>query len=141
VQERVHVYTHLPVQELVALYNRAELLAFPSLYEGFGLPIIEAMACGTPVLTSRRGSLAEIAGDSAHYVDPTSVASICEGLRRMTSDPGYRQELRRAGMARAAQFSWETAAMETHAIYERVLHQGHAIRSGSGAAVNERRHP
>ncbi len=120
IQSRVQVLTHLPIAELVALYNRAELLAFPSLYEGFGLPVIEAMACGTAVLTSRRGSLAEIAGDAAHFVDPTNIESIHEGLQTLVNDHGYRRHLQESGRSRAAMFAWERAAMETRQLYEEV---------------------
>lgn len=121
VQNRVHVLSQLPIGELVALYNRADLLAFPSLYEGFGLPVIEAMACGTAVLTSRRGSLAEIAGEAAHFVEPTDVASIHAGLQRILTDDGYRATLQSAGQARAALFSWEKTALETGALYQQIL--------------------
>jgi glycosyltransferase involved in cell wall biosynthesis len=107
-------------QDLVALYNLADVLAFPSLYEGFGLPVIEAMACGTPVVSSPNGSLAEIVGNAAELVDPTQVESIALGLRRVLSDPERRAALRTAGIAQAARFSWEAAAAQTRQIYASV---------------------
>src|SRR5262249_24612967 len=83
----VRVLGHAPTDDVVALYNLADVVALPSLYEGFGLPVIEAMACGTPVVTSPNGSLAEIAGGAAELVDPTQVESIAAGLRSVLSDP------------------------------------------------------
>jgi glycosyltransferase involved in cell wall biosynthesis len=110
-------------EDLVALYNLADLLAFPSLYEGFGLPVIEAMACGTAVVASPNGSLAEIAGSAAEFVDPTQVENIAEGMLNVLSDADRRAHLQAAGVQQAAQFSWETAAAHTRRIYESVLRQ------------------
>jgi glycosyltransferase involved in cell wall biosynthesis len=100
----VRVLGYAPSHDLVALYNLADAVAFPSLYEGFGLPVVEAMACGTPVVASPNGSLAEIAGGAAELVDPTRSDSIAAGLRRVLSDPPRRAELRAAGLTRAAHF-------------------------------------
>jgi glycosyltransferase involved in cell wall biosynthesis len=133
VQDRVQVLTHLPIEELVALYNRAELLAFPSLYEGFGLPVIEAMACGTAVLTSRRGSLAEIAGEAAHFVEPREVSSIHEGLQCLLTDHDYRRHLQSTGRIRAATFAWEKTAVETGHLYEQVTLGVHSANAANAA--------
>lgn len=111
---------HVSVETLVALYNLADLLVFPSLYEGFGLPVVEAMACGTPVVTSKNGSLGEIAGDAAEFVEPASVDSIIDGVRRVSIDNGRRRELRARGLRHVTAFDWETAARETRHVYERV---------------------
>jgi glycosyltransferase involved in cell wall biosynthesis len=100
-----------------ALYARAKLLAFPSLYEGFGLPVLEAMASGTPVLTSNVSSLPEIAGDAALLVDPKDVEAIAEGMWRVLNDGALAAELSRKGLARAAEFSWERAARQTLDVY------------------------
>jgi glycosyltransferase involved in cell wall biosynthesis len=108
---------YVPIEDLVALYNLAEVLAFPSLYEGFGLPVVEAMACGTPVVTSSSGALGEIAGDAAEFVEPTDVASIADGIRRVLTCPARRAELRERGLARAAQFTWTAAASQTRTLY------------------------
>jgi len=116
----VRVLGPVPTEEVVALYNLADVVAFPSLYEGFGLPVIEAMACGTPVVTSPNGSLAEIAGGAAELVDPTRVDSIAAGLRAVLSDRDRWTALHRAGLERAAQFSWEAAAAQTRQVYEAV---------------------
>ncbi|HLY65605.1 MAG TPA: glycosyltransferase family 1 protein, partial [Chloroflexota bacterium] len=106
--------------ELPDLYRHARLLAFPSLYEGFGLPVLEAMACGTPVLTSNISSLPEIAADAALLVDPASVEEIEDGLWRLLTDPELANQLRAKGLARAAEFSWERAARQTLDVYHRV---------------------
>ena len=105
--------------ELPAFYAGATVFAFPSLYEGFGLPVIEAMACGAPVLTSSTGATAEVAGDAALLVNPHSVDQICDGLRRLIADAGLRDDLHSRGIARAAEFSWTRAAEETHEVYDR----------------------
>lgn len=104
--------------DLPALYSAAEAFAFPSVYEGFGLPVVEAMGCGTPVLTSSVSSLPEIAGDAALLVDPFSVDDIATALRRLCLDADLRAHLRAAGLARARSFSWERTAEQTIAVYE-----------------------
>jgi len=106
---------------LVELYHLATVLAFPSFYEGFGLPVVEAMTCGTPVVTSHRGALAEVAGDAAELVDPTRVDGIAAGLRRVLDDPRRREELRQRGARRARAFTWERAAEQTRVIYAEVV--------------------
>jgi len=105
---------------LVALYHLATVLAFPSLYEGFGLPSVEAMMCGTPVVTSGRGALAEIAGDAAEFVDPLRVESISEGLLRVLDDAERAADLRRRGLVRARDFCWRRAARETRGLYAEI---------------------
>ncbi|MFB3882143.1 MAG: glycosyltransferase family 4 protein [Armatimonadota bacterium] len=105
---------------LPALYRAALVVAYPSLYEGFGLPILEAMASGVPVVTSDRSSMAEIAGDAALLVDPEDTQALAEALRRAILDEGLRQDLRRKGLARSRQFRWERTARETVAVYERL---------------------
>ncbi|MBV9323964.1 MAG: glycosyltransferase family 4 protein [Chloroflexi bacterium] len=116
----VRVLGHAPTEDVVALYNLADVVALPSLYEGFGLPLIEAMACGTPVVTSPNGSLAEIAGGAAEFVDPTQVESIAAGLKAVLSDGDKRAALHAAGLERAAQFSWEATAEQTRTLYASV---------------------
>jgi glycosyltransferase involved in cell wall biosynthesis len=119
--DAVRFLDFVPAEDLPALYNAATIFAFPSLYEGFGLPVLEAMACGVPVLTSDRSATAEVASDAAVLVDPLDVAAITDGLRVMLSDSIVRNHYARRGLARAAQFSWRNAADQTHAVYERVL--------------------
>lgn len=99
--------------ELAALYAGADLFAYPSLYEGFGLPILEAMACGCAVLTSNCGAMQEVAGGAAHLINPNSTEEIARGLERVLEDADYRDELRQKGRARAAEFSLEKQALAT----------------------------
>lgn len=114
---------YLPAGDLPAIYSAADAFAFPSLSEGFGLPVVEAMACGTPVLISDTPALAEVAGPAALRVDPRSVASIAAGLERLLTDGPLRERLRAAGLARAGALSWERAARETLGVYREVLGQ------------------
>ena len=98
---------------LPALYSGAEFFAFPSLYEGFGLPVLEAMAAGTPVLCSSTTSLPEVAGEAALLVDPLQVESIAAGLQQMADDATLRAKLKEQGLARAKSFQWDQAARQT----------------------------
>lgn len=111
---------YVPLEDLPVLYSGAECMAFPSLYEGFGLPVLEAMACGTPVVTSASSSLAEVAGDAALLVDPRSVEHITDALARVHDDPQLAGDLSTRGLARAARFTWENAARATLDLYEAV---------------------
>lgn len=110
----------VPEPELRWLYHEAAAFAFPSLYEGFGLPILEAMGAGTPVVTSDRGAMAEVAGDAACLVDPESPDSIADGIERVLGDATYREQLAERGRTRAAEFTWERAAERTEAVYRDV---------------------
>jgi alpha-1,3-rhamnosyl/mannosyltransferase len=105
--------------DLPAVYAGASLVAYPSLGEGFGLPVLEAMAAGAPVLTSDRSSLPEVGGDAARYVDPTDVRSIRAGLAALLSDPAALGAMREAGRLQAARFGWDITARATLAALER----------------------
>jgi glycosyltransferase involved in cell wall biosynthesis len=106
---------------LIELYQRATLFAFPSRYEGFGLPVLEAMACGCPVLSSNASSLPEVAGDAVILLDPLDVEGFTRELVRVISNSDLRRDLRERGLARAAQFPWDRAARETIAVYEKIV--------------------
>ncbi len=108
---------------LAALYRLATVFVFPSLYEGFGLPPLEAMASGTPVVTSNRSSLPEVVGDAAVLVDPYSAASIAEGIQRVLGDADLRRTLAARGLARAMEFSWESSVRRIHEVYMDVASQ------------------
>lgn len=116
VRGSVTLVGYLPEADKVALLGGAIGLAFPSLYEGFGFPVLEAMACGTPVLTSDGSSLPELAGDAALLVDPHDVDAIREGLQILMTDDGVRGRLRAAGLARASSFDWTETARRTAAV-------------------------
>jgi glycosyltransferase involved in cell wall biosynthesis len=120
-KERVVFMGYVPGEDLPFLYSEAKALVFPSLYEGFGLPPLEAMACGCPVVTSRAASLPEVCGQAAHYVDPESVDSIAGGIHKVVTDQGLRNALIRNGIDRAKLFSWEKAARQVLEIFEQVL--------------------
>ncbi len=107
--------------DLPALYTLAVLAALPSLYEGFGLPVLEAMACGTPVVTSTVSSLPEVAGDAALMVDPLDVGAVAEALRRLLTDEALRGDLRARGLARAATFTWDRSARQLLDVYALML--------------------
>ncbi len=119
--DRVRVLGFVDDVDLPALYRHAALFAFPSLYEGFGLPVLEAMACGTPVVCSNTSSLPEVAGEAALLVDPLDIAGLAEGMLWVLADEGQCQEMVARGLARAAQFTWERAARQLHAAFELLL--------------------
>ena len=104
---RVDFIGVVPDAKLPSLYRSAEALIFPSLYEGFGLPILEAMGCGIPVVTANTTAMPEVAGDAAILVDPTSVEEIARAMAQVSSDTSLRKQLREKGLAQAAKFSWE----------------------------------
>jgi glycosyltransferase involved in cell wall biosynthesis len=97
------------------------MFAFPSLLEGFGLPVIEAMACGTPVLTSNVSCLPEIAGNAAMLVNPYSVPELADGLYTLYTDATLRETLRARGLARARDFSWQQTAQQTLTVYQQAI--------------------
>jgi glycosyltransferase involved in cell wall biosynthesis len=107
-------------ERLIRLYQHATVFVFPSLYEGFGFPVLEAMACGCPVISSDAASLPEVAGEAAILVNPTDVRSLTQELERVLKDPALRETLRRRGLRQAAFFPWDRTAQETVAVYEKV---------------------
>jgi glycosyltransferase involved in cell wall biosynthesis len=111
---------HVPDKDLPYFYSGADVVAYPSLFEGFGLPVIEAMACGTPVVTSNVTSLPEIAGDAAELVNPKSVEDIARGLYNVLSNCALREQMRERGYLRATNFSWHATARKTLDVYQTV---------------------
>jgi glycosyltransferase involved in cell wall biosynthesis len=118
--DRVRYLGYVQQSDLPALHSAATAFVFPSLYEGFGLPVLEAMACGTPVLTSNVSATAEVAGDAALLVDPLSVAAIRDAMRSLLLEQSLRDDYAQRGLKRARDFSWRRAADETHAVYTRI---------------------
>jgi glycosyltransferase involved in cell wall biosynthesis len=111
---------YLDVKDLAILFRHAHAFVMPSLYEGFGLPLVEAMACGCPVITSNRGSLPEIAGAGAQCFDPFDVSAMADALLRLLRNPEELQQKRSAALRRAADFCWDKAAQKTISVYDHV---------------------
>jgi glycosyltransferase involved in cell wall biosynthesis len=116
-QREVVLLGHVSDEDLPALYSAATLFVFPSLHEGFGLPPLEAMACGTPVVCSRASSLPEVGGEAPRYFNPTSVEEMAEAVHEVLADEALQGEMREQGFRQASRFSWETVAEETMAVY------------------------
>jgi glycosyltransferase involved in cell wall biosynthesis len=121
VKEHVRFTGYLSHRQLAACYASATAFAFPSLFEGFGIPALEAMAHGTPVICARAGALPEVCGDAALYFDPLETDSLTDALKLVLSDSTLRAELSDAGRKRAQQFSWRRAAEETLAVYRAAI--------------------
>lgn len=119
-QDRVRFLGHIPRPDLIALYNGARVVVYPSRYEGFGVPVLEAMQCGTPVITTNVSSIPEVAGDAALMIDPDDVQGLGTALRRTLTDDALARDLAERGLARAARFSWQRCAEETLAVYRSV---------------------
>ena len=115
----------VPDATLAALYRLASVFVFPSLYEGFGLPPLEAMASGTPVITSNVSSLPEVVGDAALLIDPTSPDAIAAAMTRVLEEPELRADLIRRGHERVKAFSWARSVARTREVYTEVLNMGH----------------
>ena len=112
----------VPEDELVALYQAAKLYVFPSLYEGFGLPPLEAMRCGTPVIAAKSSCIPEICGeDNALFFDPYDPEDVANTMRRVWLDDGLREEMRERGLAHSRKFSWERMAEKTFAVYKDIF--------------------
>jgi glycosyltransferase involved in cell wall biosynthesis len=123
IAEHVVLVEYVSDEDLVGIYNLADLLIYPSLYEGFGLPILEAMACGCPVITSKVSSMPEVAGDAAILIDPEDEVGLCGAIDRVLVQPRLRQDLIAKGFERVQQFSWQRAATQTLQIIRQVAGQ------------------
>jgi len=110
----------IPDEAIRTLYHQAACLVYPSLYEGFGLPVLEAMACGCPVITSNVSSLPEVAGEAALLIDPLRIETITTALVSLLTNPGLSQSLRQKGFEQARRFTWEATARKTLEVFEKV---------------------
>ena len=122
-KKRIVFLDYVPTEDLPSLYSMAQALVFASLYEGFGLPVLEAMACGCPVITSKVTSLPEVGGDSVLYVDPYDVDSIAEGMKQIIDRSQLRASLSERGLARAKLFSWDRSARNIENVFVKCLNQ------------------
>lgn len=123
---------HVPDEEIPALMNGAVVFVYPSVYEGFGMPPLEAMTCGTPVITSNVSSLPEVVGDAALLVDPADVTGLAAAMARMLEDQSLREDLQERGLKQARRFSWDETARRTLQVYESVHSSGSAASSKGG---------
>lgn len=121
IRDRVLFTGHLSDDDLRALYSSCRVFVYPSLYEGFGLPLLEAMACGAPVVTSNVGSIVETVGDAARLVSPTEVDDLAHALTSLLNDPREREHLSAAGLKHVKKFSWERTAAATWEVYQQAL--------------------
>ena len=119
-QDDIIMTGHADVADLPFLYNGADCFVYPSLFEGFGIPPLESMACGVPTVISNTTSLPEVAGDSSIYVDPLDITSISGGIERVLSSSELQQELRQKGLIRAAEFTWDKTAQKTLEVYRQL---------------------
>lgn len=133
-RDRIHLAGFVADEDLPAWYSGARALVFPSLFEGFGLPPVEAMACGCPVLSSDRGALGEVIGNAAKRFDPESVDSIAGAMKELMADPGLGEGLKEAGLRRADQFRWERCAAETVDVYRAARDRIKSLPSAGGVA-------
>src|SRR5947199_1885088 len=117
-QDKVVFTGYVPDSDLALLYHGALALVYPSLYEGFGLPILEAMSCGTPVICSNTSSMPEVAGDAALLVDPLNVGEMAAAIAGVAESNSLREQLRHRGRLRADSFSWQRTARQTLKVYE-----------------------
>ncbi len=120
-QDHVHFIGFVDEDDLPSLYHGALCLAFPSLYEGFGLPILESMACGTPVITSNISSLPEVAGDAATIINPYDVEELAHSIGQLIQNQNLRETLIKRGYERAGEFTWENSARQLRQIYHNML--------------------
>lgn len=128
-EDHVHFTGYVDDADLPALYSGAEAFVFPSLYEGFGLPPLEAMACGTPVVTSNVSSLPEVVGEAALTVDPYDVAGLTDAIHQVLTDQQLRRQLRQLGLVQAARFTWEATAQATYRLYEQLTREATSSRT------------
>jgi glycosyltransferase involved in cell wall biosynthesis len=137
IEHLVQFTGYVPFADLPAIYNIAEMVAFPSIYEGFGLPVIEAMACGTPVITGRVAALLEVGGEAIEQIEHLHAELLGDAMVRLAQDRERRHHLSELGVVRASRYSWQRAARETLAVYEHAASAGRGVRSPSPEAVDQ----
>jgi glycosyltransferase involved in cell wall biosynthesis len=120
-EESVIFTDYVSEDDAVRLFNAADVFALPSFYEGFGLPVLEAMACGTPVVCSNAASLPEVVGDAAIQCSPESPQEFCDAMQNVLTDQAFQNKLRQKGLARVQDFSWDNMARQTLEVYESVM--------------------
>ena len=120
-RERINLFGYFPNEHLAPLFNGAKAFVFPSYYEGFGLPILDAMACGCPVLASAKTSIPEVAHDAALYFEPDSIDDMVVAMTRIATDSALETQLHQAGLSRAAEFSWAQTAEQVYDLFNRIL--------------------
>jgi glycosyltransferase involved in cell wall biosynthesis len=120
-QTRLHLIGFVTRQELITLYKKADAFIFPSLFEGFGIPLLEALQCGCPIVVSNTTSLPEVGGEAALFFNPLNTDEMASSIRKIALDPIYRSQLRESGYRQASKFSWDKMASETLEIYRRAL--------------------
>ena len=121
IAERTRFLGYVPEDDLIGLYNAARVFVYPSRYEGFGLPVLEAMQCGVPVITCDVSSMPEVAGDAALLVNPDDAPGLAQSMRRVLDDDALARDLSQRGQARATQFSWQRCARETLEVYRSLV--------------------
>lgn len=119
--KNIHILGFVPSEDLVDLYNLASVFVFPSLYEGFGLPVLEAASCGVPIVTTKAGSIPEVIGDAAYFVKPLETESIASGVREVLENQTLQEGLSKEGLKQSRKFSWERTADLTVKVYEEVF--------------------
>lgn len=125
IEKRVILTNFVSDEDLPAIYSGAEVFLFPSLYEGLGLPVLEAMACGTAVITANVSSMPEVGGDAPLYVDPQSVSSIRRSIAKVLNDSSFKEQMVKKGFNQVKKFSWEKTSSQTLQVYQEVLRNGH----------------
>ncbi len=126
--QKVIFTDYIPVDKLPVLYNAARMFVFPSSYEGFGLPLVEAMACGTPTIAFKNSSIPEVVGEGGILLEKEDPRSLKEAMEAVLSDQNYAKELSQRALKQAARFSWDTTAVQTLEVYRRVIKRGRHIR-------------